>query len=224
MSRVTCRVPCHRRIDLCTPHRLSSLITPHAMDSDDENPRPTKRARSDALSSPLMPSSSLTPPPSSPVSATEVSSGSDVQLRPLPPAVLLVSLPALLAHPPNHRYYTQSLYLSLCSLRKCLTLQGLSPELECRAWTSLAEIGMRVIHGGIHENESHPWANHMVVEVRSTLDMLQCAYTHSCLGREGHKQRSELSPLHLICSPILTYTLQSIIAQKVLYISFTLVV
>ena len=134
------------------------------MNSGDDSPRLQKRARLSSPSSPLLPSSSLTPPPSSPVALTE-SSGTDTHLRPLPPDILLISLPGLLCHPPNHRFYTHSLYLSLCSLRKCLALQGLPPEIECRAWTGLAEIGMKVIHGGFHENESHPWARDIEAEV-----------------------------------------------------------
>lgn len=84
----------------------------------------------------------------------------------LSPAVLLVSLPGLLAHPPNHKYYVPSLMLSLAALRKCLTLSALSPEIECRAWTGLAEIGMKVISGGLSQSEDHPWADGIESEVR----------------------------------------------------------
>ncbi|KAH9926501.1 uncharacterized protein B0H18DRAFT_1006448 [Fomitopsis serialis] len=90
-------------------------------------------------------------------------------LRPLPPAVLLISLPALLAHPPNHKYYIPSLVLSLTALRKCLTLSGLSPEIECRAWTGLAEIGMKVISGGLSQSEDCPWALGIETEVEKAI-------------------------------------------------------
>lgn len=90
---------------------------------------------------------------------------SDVTLTPLPPAVLLVSLPSLLAHPPNHRFYIQSLVLSLAALRKCLSIPALSPEVECRAWTGLAEIGMKVISGGMSQDVAHPWAERIEAEV-----------------------------------------------------------
>lgn len=86
-------------------------------------------------------------------------------LKSVSPAVLLVSLPGLLAHPPNHKYYMPSLMLSLTALRKCLTLPALSPEIECRAWTGLAEIGMKVISGGLSQSEDHPWANGIEAEV-----------------------------------------------------------
>lgn len=130
----------------------------------DENPRPHKRARLD--SSPAMPSSSLSSLTSAP---TSPSKSQNPQLKPLPPAILLVSLPALLAHPPTHRYYIPSLCLSLCALRKCLTIPALSPEIECRAWTGLAEVGMRVISGGLHGNEDYPWARGIEAEVREAL-------------------------------------------------------
>ena len=56
--------------------------------------------------------------------------------------------------------------LSLTALRKCLTLPALSPEIECRAWTGLAEIGMKVISGGLSQSEDHPWASGIEAEVR----------------------------------------------------------
>ncbi|KAI0937484.1 hypothetical protein AcV5_005386 [Taiwanofungus camphoratus] len=90
-------------------------------------------------------------------------------LTPLPPAALLVSLPALLAHPPHHRFYIQSLCLSLFSFRKCLTLPALPPEIECRAWVGLAEIGMKVISGGLSQNDDHPWANGIEAEVEKAI-------------------------------------------------------
>ena len=168
---VTCRVPCHGR----TLARSLSLFAVTTMSDDDQNPRPTKRVRLDPPSSLLEFTSSLTPPPSSPpVSQADSNTTStrNDELRPLPPAVLLVSLPSLLAHPPNHRYYVQSLYLSLCALRKCLTLPALSPEIECRAWTSLAEIGMKVVHGGLSEDESCPWAKNIETEVSIDISWL----------------------------------------------------
>lgn len=126
----------------------------------DNSPRPHKRPRLD--SSPPMPSSSLSSLPTSP------SKSQGARLKPLPPAILLISLPTLLAHPPTHRLYIPSLCLSLCALRKCLTIPALSPEIECRAWTGLAEAGMRVIDGGLHENEDCPWASGIEAEVNVT--------------------------------------------------------
>ena len=64
--------------------------------------------------------------------------------RPLPADVLLLSLPQLLQHPPAHRNHTRSLFLSLFTLRKYLSLPGLDSIMECRASTDLAEIGFRI--------------------------------------------------------------------------------
>ena len=97
---------------------------------------------------------------------SEPTADSAATVKSVPPAVLLVSLPGLLAHPPNHKYYIPSLMLSLTALRKCLTLPALSPEIECRAWTGLAEIGMKVISGGLSQSEDHPWASGIEAEVR----------------------------------------------------------
>jgi hypothetical protein len=138
----------------------------------DTNPRPLKRAKLD--SSPQMLSSSLsslTSAPSSPSKSQPTKL--EPHLKPLPPAVLLVSLPALVAHPPTHKYYIPSLCLSLCALRKCLTIPALSPEIECRAWTGLAEVGMRVIAGGLHENDEYPWARGIEMEVRNLFHSLR---------------------------------------------------
>ncbi len=47
-----------------------------------------------------------------------------------------------------------------------MALPALSPEIECRAWTGLAEIGMRVISGGMSQSEEHVWAKGIESEVR----------------------------------------------------------
>lgn len=86
-------------------------------------------------------------------------------LRPLPPAVLLVSLPGLLAHPPTHRNYAVSLQLSLTALRKCLVFPDLTPEMQCRAWMGLAEVGMNVIGGGFTRDQRCVWARDVEAEV-----------------------------------------------------------
>jgi hypothetical protein len=112
--------------------------------TDDPNPRPAKRARL---------STSSSPPPEPPP-----------RLAPLPPSVLLVSLPSLLVHPPNHRFHIHSLCLSLLSLRKCLTLV-LNPDVECRAWAAFAEIGMKVVDAGFHLSSEHLWAKGVDIEV-----------------------------------------------------------
>ncbi|CAA7269717.1 unnamed protein product [Cyclocybe aegerita] len=62
----------------------------------------------------------------------------------LPPEILLLSLPSLVAHPPTHKHHTRSLFLSQLALRKCLSVPGLDSSTECRAWTELAEVGLRI--------------------------------------------------------------------------------
>lgn len=117
---------------------------------DDDNPRPQKRARPASHSSPH-------PTPQRP-------------LAPLPPAILLLSLPALLLHPPTHRHHAPSLALSLAALRRCLALRSLDPDVECRAWTALAEVGMLVVGGGFSQRvEEHTWAQGVELEVCSML-------------------------------------------------------
>ncbi|KAI8980607.1 hypothetical protein BD414DRAFT_464741 [Trametes punicea] len=158
----------------------------------DENPRPLKRQRIQPGSSIASAadvdagySSDLTSLPSSsdpalradtlawtstPVKPCSRSTNHlEPELKPMPTAVLLVSLPSLLAHPPNHKYYVQSLVLSLTALRKCLALPALSPDIECRAWAGLAELGMRVIAGGFSQSEEHAWAHGIESEVERAL-------------------------------------------------------
>ncbi|KAH7924786.1 hypothetical protein BV22DRAFT_1034747 [Leucogyrophana mollusca] len=128
----------------------------------DDNPRPVKRFRvADDLEEIPQPG------PSSPLSAPPLSP--QASLAPLPPQVLLVSLPGILVHPPNHRYHAISLCISQRSLRQCLGLKALNPDVECRAWTALAEIGMKVIEGGFSESDEHPWARGTEIEVETAI-------------------------------------------------------
>ncbi|KAF6749290.1 hypothetical protein DFP72DRAFT_819114 [Ephemerocybe angulata] len=62
----------------------------------------------------------------------------------LPLPVLLLSLSNILLHPPTHRDYAKSLYLSTLSVLKVLEERNLDPDMECRAWTALAELGFRM--------------------------------------------------------------------------------
>ena len=167
------------------------------MSAVDDNPRPAKRVRlyndSRNLNADAEPppsslstltespasfhSSPARPPVSHPASSSCDNTASDsptkgsktnkINLKVLPPAALLSSIPGLLIHPPNHKYYVLSLQLSLNALRRCLSLQALSPELECRAWTGLAEVGMRVVSGGFSQSssEEHGWARGVEAEV-----------------------------------------------------------
>lgn len=47
----------------------------------------------------------------------------------------------------------------------CLELKTLTPDVECRAWTGLAEVGLRVINSGFTASGEHAWANGLEAEV-----------------------------------------------------------
>lgn len=129
--------------------------------------RSSKRPR---LSAAQTPSSGL-PAPSSLSPLTPLSSSPEkpgLPLRPLPLPLLLLSLPDILMLPPNHPLHDESLRLSVVALRKCLLVRALSPEIECRAWTTLAQIGVQVIgsHLSASSHERHMWARNIEAEVR----------------------------------------------------------
>lgn len=130
----------------------------HTLDNamnNDNNPRPHKRQRTQLTEN-----------------RTDAATPA---LPPLPPPVLLLSLPGLLAHPPTHRFHPQALILSLKSLRKCLTLESLAPDVECRTWTALAEVGMNAIDGGFAHKPEHTWAIGIEKEVGSLVYLVICA-------------------------------------------------
>lgn len=115
---------------------------------EDDNPRPAKRLR--LVSQPSSPLPTLTPP--TPIRTPRETHSAP---SPLPPVHVLLALPSLLLHPPTHRDYPYSLCLSLLALRRCLAFGNLEPELECRAWTATAELGIQVIKSGFCASE---WA------------------------------------------------------------------
>ncbi|KAG1805584.1 uncharacterized protein BJ212DRAFT_1391745 [Suillus subaureus] len=144
------------------------------------NTRPLKCQRTLSVSASSMPkSSSLTPPP--PDSPTPA-------LRPLPPAILLLALPGLLALPPTHPDFGFSLFLSLRSLRQCLAMPALAPDVESRAWTGLAEVGMRVMESGFcSQEEGCDWAVGIHAEVEKALSKgLLIAQKHPSLRPLRH--------------------------------------
>ncbi|KAG6872964.1 hypothetical protein C0995_004718 [Termitomyces sp. Mi166 len=108
--------------------------------SDDLNPRPTKRLRHS--------SSPCPPAPHLEKSSPHVPSHCSPPLRRIPPDILLLSLPALILHPPTHRMHLQSLALARHALRRCLALPSLEPAKECRAWTGIAELGLMWLDSG----------------------------------------------------------------------------
>ena len=48
-------------------------------------------------------------------------------------------------------------------------MKALSPEIECRAWTTLAQVGLQVIGGQLSasSHERHAWARNIEAEVRA---------------------------------------------------------
>ncbi|EGO18936.1 hypothetical protein SERLADRAFT_418607 [Serpula lacrymans var. lacrymans S7.9] len=141
------------------------------MSDVDDNPRPLKRQRTFSLntSSPLS-SPPDTPPHSQPrAPAQPPSLPSSSLLAPIPTQTLLVSLPGIIVHPPNHPHHARSLYVSLLSLRRCLALKTLNPDVECRAWTALAEVGMKVVAGGFSQSDDYPWARGTETEVEKAI-------------------------------------------------------
>ncbi|KAG8919740.1 hypothetical protein FRC02_001415 [Tulasnella sp. 418] len=90
----------------------------------------------------------------------------------IPPSILLLSLPSIVAHPPDHPQYVNSLHVSLDAIRKCLRMHSseggcwsLSLEHECRAHGMLAEIGLAIMHAGLHRESSTPWAKAIETEI-----------------------------------------------------------
>ncbi|KAF4604497.1 hypothetical protein EYR40_003271 [Pleurotus pulmonarius] len=162
---------------LATPRRRAEDV-----DAVEDNPRPSKRQRtSSPTSSPLteLASSQSVPVPTSlPTSpARSIST-----LHPIPPEILLVNLPRLIIQPPNHPRHAQSLYLALIAFRKCLQLPTLTADIECRAWTGLVEIGMRVIGGGFSAVKELGWAQGIEAEVeRAVTKGLHIANAHPSL-------------------------------------------
>ncbi|KAG2110691.1 hypothetical protein DEU56DRAFT_896675 [Suillus clintonianus] len=147
----------------------------------DSHLRPAKRQRTMSISpSPRPRLSSLTPLPDSP--------SPKPALRPLPPAIVLLALPGLLAHPPTHPDFGFSLFLSLRALRQCLALPALAPDIECHAWTSLAEVGMRVMESGFCSQEGGcDWAVGIYAEVEKALSKgLLIAQKHPSLRPLRH--------------------------------------
>lgn len=145
---------------------MAPNLEPLATDTG-SNTRPNKRKRADSVVS---------------YHNTLTVEGS-LRLTPLPPHILLLNLPALLIHPPSHPNYALSLCLSLLALRQCLAMkdsekgmQGMvmDAEIECRAWTALAEIGMSVVEAGFSSMEDHAWARAIEAEVCGAASLQTC--------------------------------------------------
>jgi hypothetical protein len=89
------------------------------------------------------------------------------RFKPVPLPLLLLSLPAILILPPDHLLHDESLRLSVVALRRCLHMRALSPEIECRAWTTLAQVGLQVIGSrlSVSPHGRHAWARNIEAEV-----------------------------------------------------------
>ncbi|KAF9461040.1 hypothetical protein BDZ94DRAFT_1299517 [Collybia nuda] len=101
-----------------------NLITPpQGMVIYQSSPRPHKRPRRDSI----------------PSITTDFNNYDKFNKIPAPH--LLLALPSLVLHPPTHRHHLQSIHVARHALRRCLAL-NLDSDLECRAWTALAELGL----------------------------------------------------------------------------------
>ncbi|KAF7970462.1 hypothetical protein HWV62_23865 [Athelia sp. TMB] len=147
---------------------------------DDLNPRPLKRVKlTPPPSSPLSscPPSQPSPSQQLPISAATLSctlpsgTSSQREFAPLSPSQLLLSIPRIIRHPPSHPLHVRSLQLSLVAFRRVLSLPVLNPEEETRAWTGLAEVGLRVVGGGFCDGNSNDneWAKGVEVEVEKAI-------------------------------------------------------
>lgn len=95
--------------------------------------------------------------------------------QPIPPQVLLLMLPTLLAIPPTHPLHICSLRTSLMALRRCLSLQNLAPDDECQAHLGLAELGLKVVGAGLHAKEGKEWRWAKGID-------FEVIYIYSCLN------------------------------------------
>ena len=130
--------------------------------------RPRKRRRS---SSPT----SQSPAPSKRSSSATLLAVSPIRKQPqtsLPDSALLLGLPMVLSVPPNHKDYIASFQISIAALKLCCSLESLPPDVECRAWTALAEIGLKAIRAGWTNSTYFPWAQSLELDVRVDLDSL----------------------------------------------------
>lgn len=109
------------------------------LDAMDVDARPLKRMKLTTASESSSLSNALVPTTSTPAPAVPA------QVPPaLPLPLLLLSLPALLLQPPTYQpNFFKSLSLSRLAFQRCLAMQSLDSDVECRAWTGLAELGFR---------------------------------------------------------------------------------
>lgn len=129
-------------MDDTTPKASTShLVTPQSQRCGTTNSRKRKRG------------SESSPPPRMRPPKQETSSS------------LLLDVPGVLVLPPNHKAYVASCILSLRVVRSYLAEGSKPQDLECRAWTALAEIGFRIIRAGWSTSDLTPWAHKLASEV-----------------------------------------------------------
>ncbi|EMD30878.1 hypothetical protein CERSUDRAFT_27083, partial [Gelatoporia subvermispora B] len=58
--------------------------------------------------------------------------------------------------------------------------------IECRAWTQLAELGLKAIDGGLSENDAYPWAKGIEAEVRIYINDWNAYPEHPSLRAYKH--------------------------------------
>ncbi|KIY43932.1 hypothetical protein FISHEDRAFT_51821 [Fistulina hepatica ATCC 64428] len=120
--------------------------------TDDGDERSTKRQRTSAT--------------------TTATARAPVDASPKPEDVpnMLLCMPAAFIKPPGHEERASSLCASLFAIRKCIALPDLAPDEECRAWTTLAELGLIIIKDGYCADGSiHKWAHGVLEEVEKAI-------------------------------------------------------
>lgn len=78
----------------------------------------------------------------------------------------------------------------MVALRKCLQIKALSPETECRAWATLAQVGLQVVGSrlSISSHERHAWARNIEAEIdRAITKCSVIAQQHPSLRKYKHQ-------------------------------------
>ena len=54
-------------------------------------------------------------------------------------------------------------------MRRCLSMQNLSANVEVCALLTIADIGMKVVWAGFSQSDEHPWARGVELEVSQSV-------------------------------------------------------
>ncbi|KAG8887749.1 hypothetical protein FRB98_009071 [Tulasnella sp. 332] len=101
------------------------------------------------------------------------------ELNKTPAPILLVDLPGILSHPPDHPNHITALKASLDALQQCLAIHSnlgsdgsgsLSLEQEMRAYGMMSEIGMKVLAAGLGGQDGPDWAKGVESEIDNAIN------------------------------------------------------